>query len=427
MIFDTERFILEELTPEDKNLSEGFARVSERMVWKDTVEILLNEKKLDAYIKNLAIKDLEVFMSEKEKSGDVLEQINPLSGRPNKSRSNNIFLKDRRLNWFIEMNQKKVLKYRQQLIEECKKCLGIDFENDPGAMKKLRMAGIDKIKNENLTPPIPISDWHYNIQFLKPKMKEVANNPNDDPWEAPIARYIQKGIEANSAEDREFHYFKIIDKSNNKVVGISRVCTKPKDFVVGYDDKSNPITVKAIGDPGIFLDTTYQGALRGSEVYATTLSVLNEFLLSEEDKSLPVIIKFNILNRASRGLQESVGANIVNGNTPIDNRFYALLNWEDFKKSKCVEKLEAHDKKNYNVTNEGTSYRVSLSDGSIHRSNSGFSITGYINKLRNKLKSIKDGSVSLQDKEHVNIHDKRIMDGAVYAKAIQVNERIGLR
>ena len=395
MKIETGRFILEELASEAE--VKYFAQISRKMAWKDTVELLLNEKKIDAYIRNIAKKDMEAFLAEKEKYADVIMPESLFSDKQRKvSRQRKSFdnlYHNYRLNWFIERAQKKVLQYRRQIVAECKKQFNIDFENDRDAFKKLKKIGVDNVKNENLNPPIPISDWHYNIQFLKPNMREANHHTEKDLWESSVSRYIQTGIDANNAEDRSFYYFKITDKKTGKIVGISRICAKENEFVINYNDKNQPITKICIGDPGLFLDPSCQGAGKGSEIYATTLNVLCNFLLKEEDKSQNIVIKCNTLNRASRRLQYSIGALLTNEHRPIDGRYYFTVSKDDILKSRCLDKLEESGLDTYTITtDEKITYTVSLRKGILqkHKEQTSFikSVCNMIEKV--KLSKAKD-------------------------------------
>ena len=278
MKIETSRFIMEELHPEDD--ANGFAQISKKMAWKDTIEILLNEKKLEDHIKNLAKQDMENSLAErlKKPSSSLVRGRN--SGiQINIKRHQEIFsnlVQNQKYKQYLEQARNRALKYRNQLINECKR-LNIDYTKDKNVY--------EKIANENLNPPIPISDWHYNIQFLKPDMQDYKKHVEEDLWEAPASKYIRDGIEANGAQDRSYFYFKIIDKETSQSVGIARICTQPKEFIVNYDENHKPIKQVCVGDPGLFLDPSCQGAYKGSEIYATTLNVLYTFLLSEEEKS----------------------------------------------------------------------------------------------------------------------------------------------
>lgn len=363
MKIETSRFIMEELSSEDK--TEYFAQISEKMVWKDTIEILLDEKKLEVYIKNLAQKDLSLSLQKKQKITDSLLQNSSFSDKRIKKQQSVFknFYQQHMLNIFTEKSRERVLAYRKQIIEEIKNKLGIDFENDVKAFKKFKNTDFAKIKNENLNPPIPIDDWYYNIQFLKPNFKEIDQVQEDVLWFKPVDKYVKDGIEANKDKDSGFFYFKITDKASGQVVGISRICTKAKTFIVNYDKNNKPITQICVGDPGIFLDTAYQGAGRGSEIYATTLNVLYNFLLKEEDKTKDIIIKCNRLNEASKKLQVSIGAKSTNENRPINNRFYFTVTQEKMHQSECWVKLKKLKADVYTISTDDTTYEVSLQDG----------------------------------------------------------------
>lgn len=147
------------------------------------------------------------------------------------------------------------------------------------------------------------------------------------------------------------------------MIGISRICTKAKTFIVNYDKNNKPITQICVGNPGIFLDTAYQGAGRGSEIYATMLNALYNFLLKEEDKTKDIVIKCNQLNEASKKLQVSIGAKSTNENRPIKNRFYFTVTQEKMHKSECRMKLKKLKADVYTISTDYTTYEVSLQDG----------------------------------------------------------------
>jgi len=385
MKIETGRFILEEIESEDKE--KNFARISMKMAWKDTVELLLNEKKIDAYIKNIAKKDMDLFLSARQKQ-DAVVLLNPLSEsqkRITKKQAmfNNAYQNYRRER-FVELSKEKILVYREQILDACKK-LNIDIKTD----KRI----FEKIKNENLNPPIPITDWHYNIQFLKPDLQSVQQTAEEKLWENPVNTYIEQGAEANADENRSFYYFKITDKATNQVVGISRICSAVKEFVINYDQKNKPITEMCVGDPGLFLDPSCQGAGKGSEIYATTLNVLCNFLLKEEDKSQNIVIKCNRLNKASRRLQYSIGALLTNAHRPIDGRYYFTVSKDDILKSRCLDKLEESGLDTYTITtDEKITYTVSLRKGILqkHKEQTSFikSVCNMIEKV--KLSKAKD-------------------------------------
>lgn len=375
MKIETSRFIMEKITAEDD--VKCFAQISRRMTWKDTVELLLNEKKLEVYIRNIAKKDMELFLAKQEQ----------IKANASGSQKIDTQLKDASqeqiLEHFLEASKIRAQKYRQQIIQECKTKLGVDFENDKDALQKLKDIDLTQIQNENLKPPIPIDDWHYNIQFLKPDMSKIGQVPEEQLWFDPVQRYVQTGVSANEDEDSGTLYFKITDKETQQVVGISRISTKATEFVVDYDDKGQPITQVCVGDPGLFIDTSCQGKGRGSEIYAVTLSALYNFLLSEGDKGKHVVVKCNQLNEGSRKLQESIGANMTNESHTINGRYYFTVNEKDMLASHCVSKLEERGVDGYSV---------SLPDGTIHE----VSLRGGILKTsKRKARAVKDHALLL--------------------------------
>ena len=347
---------MEELHPEDD--VKNFAQISKKMAWKDTIDLLLDEKKFEEYIKNLAKQDMDAFLSDRLKRprSDIVREKNN-GVQINIRRQYNIFsdiFQNHKYKHCMEQARKRALRYRAQIINECKR-LDIDFETDKNLF--------EKIQNENLNPPIPISDWHYNIQFLKPDFNNKNYSSEDDMWEEPVRKYINDGIEANNNPERCFFYFKVIDKETGKNVGIARICTKAKEFVINYDRDNRPVKLMCVGDPGLFLDPSCQGSCKGSEIYATTLNVLYNFLLSDNNKSQKTVIKCNRLNRASRKLQKSIGAVIANEDKPIDRRFYYIVQKEDILRSKCVSKLAKLGLDTYTITIDEKTYKVSLRDG----------------------------------------------------------------
>ncbi|MBQ8869757.1 MAG: GNAT family N-acetyltransferase [Alphaproteobacteria bacterium] len=379
MKIETSRFIMEEIESEDKE--NNFAQISREIAWKDTVELLLNEKKIDAFVKNIAKKDMALFLAERQKQEAVI-LLNPLSEsqkRITKKQAmfNNAYQNYRR-DRFVELSKEKILGYRKQILDICKK-LNIDIKTD----KKI----FEKIKNENLNPPIPITDWHYNIQFLKPDMQDLEQSVESKLWENPVNDYIEQGAQANQDKERNFYFFKITDKETGKIVGISRICSKAKEFIINYDERNKPITEVCVGDPGLFLAPSCQGAGRGSEIYATTLNVLCNFLLKEENKSQNIVIKCNTLNRASRKLQESIGALLINGHRPIDNRCYYMVNEENILSSKCIDKLEKLGVDEYTITtDEKVTYTVSLRKGILQKQENR---TSFLDGIYNMLEKVK--------------------------------------
>ena len=356
MRIETSRFIMEELHPDDDVIN--YAQISKRMTWKDTVEMLLDEKKLNDYINKLAKQDLQKFLSGRLQgisSEGVRAKNGSLRARIKKRCNILAYMQqNEKYDQFVEKARERALRYRSQIINECKR-QGIDIEKDREIYAK--------VTNESLKPPIPLTDWHFNIQFLKPDM-EKESSQDADVWKEPVEKYIKGGIEANNSEDRNFFFFKIVDKETGKNIGVVRLCSSPKEYLVGYDDQKQPIKEFCVGDPGLFLDPSCQGKHRGSEIYAVALNVLYNFLLKDEDKSKNTVVKCNILNRASRRLQYSIGADITNESMPIDNRYYFTVNSEKILESKCVKKLEREGFDKYTITmDNGVSYDVSLRDG----------------------------------------------------------------
>lgn len=383
MRIETRRFIMEELKSEDE--IKIFAQISQKMAWRDTVELLLNEKKLEAYIGNVARRDMERCLSKRQTlTGDyagrlLANQIRIVKQQNNFDKHYQIHMLKR----FIDSNRSKVLAYRQQILDLCNKKGVLLRTDNNGKVVGIRNSDLAKIKNEELTPPIPIEDWHYNIQFLKPA--EISDNV--DIWENAAGKYVRGGIEANKEADRKYFYFKVIDKDSNQIVGISRICKEEKDFIVNYDDHERPIRQTCIGDPGLFLDPSCQGAGRGTEIYVTTLNVLYNFLSEKADKAHQVFIKCNVLNNASRKLQRLIGASVTNKDKPIGNRYYFTVDEKDILESGGLKKLERLGADTYTITiDESTEYKVSLRDGIIREGkNRGFFI-GSIQKMMDKVR-----------------------------------------
>ena len=120
------------------------------------------------------------------------------------------------------------------------------------------------------------------------------------------------------------------------------------------------------------------------------------FLLKKDIKAPNIVVKCNTLNKASRKLQESIGASITNKESPIENRYYYTVNEDEILQSRCVQKLESLGMDTYKITmdNDNAVYTVKLREGVVKEDKRNFSFVKNIQKMMEKVRVTKHKEVA---------------------------------